>query len=293
MEDRCVAQHCALDGGRAHFAALFDGHNGAHAATESVGQMCDVIARKMADAIAARQSASASAGAGVGGATADLASDLPSILYESFEAMNKLVRSKAEALQAEAEAEQTLFETFAQPSVGGTTAIVCVLQGSRAHIAGVGDSRCVLARGGRALRVTTDHKPRLPAEEERIIEAGGFVNRGRVHGILSVSRALGDFEFAPYVLAEPHVITFALCPEDRVLVLASDGLWDVISDQEAVDMALRVGTGPEGDEVAAGQFLVDEALRRGSRDNVSVLCIFRGEAGLVSGDRLSERPVSG
>ncbi|KAJ1638848.1 phosphatase 2C-like domain-containing protein, partial [Pavlovales sp. CCMP2436] len=155
----------------------------------------------------------------------------------------------------------------------GTTAVVLVLSGAVCHVASVGDSRLVLGRGARAVRVTADHKPRLQAEEARIVELGGFVSRGRVHGILSVSRSLGDFEFAPFVLAEPQVLSFRLTADDRCLLLASDGLWDVISDDEAVEIALRMGTGPAADPTAAGQFLVDEALRRGSRDNVSVVCV--------------------
>lgn len=306
MEDRCVAQHCALDGGRAHFVALFDGHNGEHAAALAVEQMGSVLAEQLdigrraagtapgaiaarvgaAGAAEAQSAASGGAGAaGTVGAGADAAAarlspaarggaasaELGQILYESFAACNDRVLAKNEELLSQAESSGS----FQHASVGGTTAIVCVLADAVAHVASVGDSRAVLARGSRAVRVTTDHKPKLMAEEERIVEFGGFVNRGRVHGILSVSRSLGDFEFAPFVLAEPQVLSFALTDEDRCLLLASDGLWDVISDDEAIEMALRIGTGAGADPTAAGQHLVDEALRRGSRDNVSVVCVFR------------------
>jgi serine/threonine protein phosphatase PrpC len=256
MEDRCVAQHCALNGGRAHFAALFDGHNGAHAAALAVVAFRDALASRL--------------GRERGGGAAELGAEL----YDAFGSLNEALRARSDEM---GRGEDGLpIDSLSAPSVGGTTAIVAVLDGDVAHIAGVGDSRAVLARGARAVRVSTDHKPKLPAEEERIVEAGGFVARGRVHGILSVSRSLGDFEFAPLVVAEPHVLSFRLAPDDRCLLLASDGLWDVLSDDEAIEIALRVGTGAAADPAAASQLLVDEALRRGSRDNVSVVCVFLG-----------------
>lgn len=285
MEDRCMAQHCALDSGRAHLAALYDGHNGSHAAALAVEQMVSVIAERMGspppspplgdesgvDGRGERAPAAAPDGPRDHAGAEPGRVELGRILYDSFSAMNARVLERSDELAREAEASGRVQQT----SVGGTTAIVCVLSGAVAHVAAVGDSRAVLARAGRAVRITVDHKPRLPAEEERIVACGGFVNRGRVHGILSVSRSLGDFEFAPYVLAEPQVLAVPLMADDRCLLLASDGLWDVLTDDEAVEIALRIGTGPAADPTAAGQHLVDEALRRGSRDNVSVVCVFR------------------
>lgn len=268
MEDRCTVKHCAFGGGVGHFAALFDGHNGSHASACAAEHMCAVLDRQLQRPISD------------GRRIACTGTDVAHVLYDAFESVNGLVRQRASELLDDAEER----DDFTASSVGGTTAIVCLLTRTLAHVAGVGDSRAVLSRAGRALRLTTDHKPKLPAEEERIVDSGGFVNRGRVHGILSVSRSLGDFEFAPFVLHEPNVLSLRLLPEDELLLLASDGLWDVISDQDAVRMALEKGRGPGGDPAAASQWLVDEALRRGSRDNVSVVCIFLD----VGGDRPEE-----
>lgn len=60
------------------------------------------------------------------------------------------------------------------------------------HIANVGDCRAVLCRGGNAVAITTDHTPSVPSEAARVEAAGGFVSRGRVNGILGVSRSFGD-----------------------------------------------------------------------------------------------------
>lgn len=68
-------------------------------------------------------------------------------------------------------------------------------------------------------------------------------------GELAVSRAIGDHCLRPYVIPEPEVSMIERCKDDEVLVMASDGLWDVINNQEAAEMALHtlhVSSGYEG-----------------------------------------------
>lgn len=60
------------------------------------------------------------------------------------------------------------------------------------HVANVGDCRAVLCRRGKSIAMTRDHTPSMPTEAARIEAAGGFVSRGRVNGILGVSRSFGD-----------------------------------------------------------------------------------------------------
>ncbi len=79
----------------------------------------------------------------------------------------------------------------------GSTSVTCVIRsvGEKRvlHTANVGDSRAVLCRGGKAVRLTIDHKASLPEEAKRIRDAGGFIGRNkRVNGVLAISRALGD-----------------------------------------------------------------------------------------------------
>uniref|UniRef100_A0A6A7GA39 Protein phosphatase 2C-related protein n=1 Tax=Hirondellea gigas TaxID=1518452 RepID=A0A6A7GA39_9CRUS len=107
------------------------------------------------------------------------------------------------------------------------------------YVANCGDSRAVLCRNGTAVRLSRDHKPQDPEEQKRIIAAGGFIGRfDRVNGILAVSRAIGDHMLKPAVSAEPTVSRTELTSADRFLILACDGLWDVMSDQEACDFVL-------------------------------------------------------
>jgi hypothetical protein len=82
---------------------------------------------------------------------------------------------------------------------------------------------------------TTAHLPSVCCPpQDRIQRAGGQVinNRGaRVQGVLAMSRAIGDHALRPYVVADPEVAWVARRPGDNLLLLASDGLWDVMSSQ--------------------------------------------------------------
>lgn len=135
----------------------------------------------------------------------------------------------------------------------GTTAVTMVVQGKDLMIGNVGDSRAILARRARdgslvAHQLTTDLKPNLPKELERIKRC-----KGRVFALedepgvarvwvphlnmpgLAMARALGDFCLKEYGLsATPQVFHRRLMEEDEFIVLASDGIWDVLSNEEVV-----------------------------------------------------------
>lgn len=129
----------------------------------------------------------------------------------------------------------------------GSTSVTCVVRmvGDKRMLftANVGDSRAVLSRNKQAIRLTIDHKASLAEEAKRIREAGGFIGRNkRVNGVLAISRALGDHMLKncggglnDVVSAEPFCSETELTPEDSYILLACDGLFDVCSDQEAID----------------------------------------------------------
>lgn len=94
------------------------------------------------------------------------------------------------------------------------------------------------------LKLSHDHKPTNQIETDRIINAGGFVEFGRVNGNLALSRALGDFEFKKnaslppeqqIVTADPEITENLLGPEDEFVVVACDGIWDCMTSQQVVD----------------------------------------------------------
>ena len=90
--------------------------------------------------------------------------------------------------------------------------------------------------------MSIDHKPCRPDEEERIKALGGKVvywGRWRVEGILAVSRAIGDANLKPYVSCDPEFIERKIEEEDMYLVLASDGLWDVMRNDEVARFVNR------------------------------------------------------
>ncbi|KAL2504478.1 Protein kinase superfamily protein [Abeliophyllum distichum] len=143
----------------------------------------------------------------------------------------------------------------------GSTASTAILVGNRLVVANVGDSRAVICRGGNAFAVSRDHKPDQTDERQRIEDAGGFVmwaGTWRVGGVLAVSRAFGDRLLKQYVVADPEIKEEKVDDTLEFLILASDGLWDVVTNEEAVSMIK-----PIGDPEEAAKKLMQEAYERG------------------------------
>ncbi|KAF4620320.1 hypothetical protein D9613_000680 [Agrocybe pediades] len=136
------------------------------------------------------------------------------------------------------------------------------------YSANAGDARGVLARSGRAVRLTYDHKGTDKQEAKRITDAGGFVMSGRVNGVLAVTRSLGDSSMKEFVVGAPYTTETELCEDDEFLILACDGLWDVIGDQAAVDLIH-----PVNDAQEASETLLKHALSHHTTDNVTVLVV--------------------
>ncbi|KAL8817628.1 MAG: hypothetical protein Q9223_003580 [Gallowayella weberi] len=143
------------------------------------------------------------------------------------------------------------------------------------YTANVGDARIVLCRNGKALRLSYDHKGSDENEGKRISNAGGLILNNRVNGVLAVTRALGDYYMKDLVTGHPYTTETVIQPDiDEFLILACDGLWDVCSDQEAVDLVRHT----QDPQVASKQ-LVDYALARFSTDNLSCMLVrFDGKA---------------
>lgn len=153
----------------------------------------------------------------------------------------------------------------------GCTAVSAILYQNRLIVANAGDSRAVLSRGGQAIAMSIDHKPNLLEERTRIEEAGGMVvwaGTWRVCGVLAVSRAFGDKPLKKFVIANPYVQEEVLNFDDEFLILASDGIWDVLTNQDAVTLVKDIASPEE-----AATKLTREAIVRGSADNVSAVIV--------------------
>jgi len=166
----------------------------------------------------------------------------------------------------------------------GSTA-VCTLVGSRfLCVANCGDSRAVLGRaGGQVVQLTDDHKPDREDEKSRVEAAGGQIlywNGRRVMGVLAMSRAIGDQCLQPYVIPDPEITVVQRRDDDELVVMGSDGLWDVLSNEEAVALARKAlaRAGQKGADArsaakVAATVLIRAALSKGSRDNITVIVV--------------------
>ncbi|KAG9455583.1 hypothetical protein H6P81_000091 [Aristolochia fimbriata] len=180
-------------------------------------------------------------------------------------------------------------------SGSGTTAVTIIKQGEDVIIANLGDSRAVLGTRSdegtlMALQLTTDLKPSVPQEAERIRNS-----RGRVFALkeepniqrvwlpdddmpgLAMARAFGDFMLKSYgIIAIPQMSHYRISDRDEFLVLATDGVWDVLSNEEVVFIVSSAES-----EEAAAQALVEEAVRAWKHkfpctraDDCTAICLF-------------------
>mmetsp|Transcript_23156 Transcript_23156/g.36087 ORF Transcript_23156/g.36087 Transcript_23156/m.36087 type:complete len:531 (-) Transcript_23156:29-1621(-) len=188
----------------------------------------------------------------------------------------------------------------------GTTCIVSVVHGDNLVAACVGDSQSVLYKNGKPVAMHKVHSPGLPEEKERIQEAGGcvlyYAGAWRVNGSIGVSRSIGDPAFRTMLIPDPDVQGHSIDGADY-MVMATDGLWDVVKEAEVPAILLnartrnykkaklvakmerikrkKAGNDEEveikEEEVDYARVLCKEALKRGSRDNISVVFVLFGE----------------
>jgi protein phosphatase 2C family protein 2/3 len=147
-------------------------------------------------------------------------------------------------------------EVLIEPLYAGTTACVALLRENKLVLANSGDSRAVLARkqdgrGRTAIDLTIDQNPDLPAEQARIEDMGGYVSPPPEPGLsarvwldidctqigLAMARSIGDHAVKEIgVIAEPVVSFHEVAPEDDFIIFATDGVWEFISSEEAVNL---------------------------------------------------------
>ena len=179
----------------------------------------------------------------------------------------------------------------------GSTCVVAVVRGDDLIVANAGDSRAVLCRRGTAVALSRDHKPMDDDERARIMNAGGFVQEGRVNGSLALSRAIGDLEYKQsknlsardqIVTAYPEIKECKLEPGDEFLVIACDGIWDVLTSQQCVDY-VRVRLDADVQLSKICEELADECMAPDTKgsgigcDNMSVVIVLLKNTAFVPG----------
>jgi serine/threonine protein phosphatase PrpC len=189
--------------------------------------------------------------------------------------------------------------------IPGTTGIAVLVTPEFIICANVGDSRATLATttndltASQVIALSRDHKPNLSDEEERIHQANGVVTfGGRVDGELAVSRALGDFGFKDYhshptfslsldvdpedkrsvaqrlkVSPFPETSIRPRCNQDGILVVACDGIWDVMTNTHCVESVQMLITEGESNMGLIAEEILDMSLKKGSRDNMTIIVV--------------------
>ncbi|KAM1072659.1 hypothetical protein ACFX13_018147 [Malus domestica] len=182
-------------------------------------------------------------------------------------------------------ADNELMAESVAPEMVGSTAVVTVLSGCQIITSNCGDSRALLCRGTETIPLTVDQKPDREDELERIEGEGGKVinwNGARVFGVLAMSRAIGDRYLRPWIIPVPEVTFMTRTDEDECLILASDGLWDVMTNEEVGEVARhhlrrRRRSISTLDDVSPAQVVADHlteiAYGRNSSDNISIVVV--------------------
>ena len=215
-----------------------------------------------------------------------LAENLDQRLAENVETLPNLLPTQLfekTFMKIETELYDQWVSTGKKPSKdSGSAACVCLINNNTIFVANTGDCRCVISTKDSLVFETLDHKATLPSERNRIEFAGAYVSGARVLGQLAISRAFGDFAFKlkndiplknQAVTAFPDVTVIPKSETEQILILASDGVWDVLSSAMASGMAWNMRQeGAPAYRVA--QNIVDNALRGGSKDNVSCIVVY-------------------
>lgn len=246
MEDRCTIIRSLFGLQHVSLAAVYDGHRGAACS--------DYVASNLERHIENKWSSSKSAGE----LLKDALLDADVAFRQREERSNKNSNNKS-------------------ATYPGSTAVVALLVGRHLAVAHVGDSRAVLcSKNNQAVAVTVDQTADRDDERVRIKNAGGNVSV-RLGGWrvgeagLAVTRSIGDADLKNIgVTAEAEIFEKDLDTEDSFLILASDGVWDFVGNQDAVSLVLDTVKQP----ALCAQRVVTEALSQGSKDNVSAVVAF-------------------
>lgn len=165
----------------------------------------------------------------------------------------------------------------------GSTAVMCIITPTLIACANAGDSRCVLGSQDEVLALSTDHRPDVQEESDRIRRAGGTISFGRVGGDISVTRGIGDFRYKSQTdrLPQDQIVTPVPAVSirvrnnlrDDVLLLGSRGLWGhVASDEQAIERVRDLYDTGEVSAMLIAEEVVHGALVEGkSKENISAI----------------------
>ncbi|RUS77249.1 hypothetical protein EGW08_015002, partial [Elysia chlorotica] len=197
------------------------------------------------------------------------------ITQTSFESDSDSVRQMINSVVRTVDAQLVCLSRD-RMDLSGSTAIIAFQKNDDLIVANIGDSRAIMCDlKGKITQLSTDHKPCDPKEQQRIVDAGGFVTFNgvwRVAGVLATSRAFGDYPLKQrkFVTVEPEFTVHSVEKDKpHFIVLASDGLWDVFSNEDVVQFISERLDEPH----FGAKSLALQAYYRGSLDNITIMVI--------------------
>ncbi|KAL9177496.1 hypothetical protein ABFS82_01G062300 [Erythranthe guttata] len=259
MEDAVTVAPPGWFAGEYYFFAVYDGHGGAKVAEKCGETMHKCLAAHMEKARKLPEVEEEE----------ERGFDWEKVMVDCFGDMDQEFSDEV----AHGEAEQLYWRM-------GSTAVVVLVGKAEVVVANCGDSRAVLYRGGAVVPISTDHKPDRQDEKQRIEAAGGSVtnrNGWRVQGVLATSRSLGDHYLKPYVTPVPEVTVVKHSDSDEFLIIATDGLFNVVCNEVACELVKQCLTSGHNSRQAgasvAATLLAELAIANGSKDNISVIIV--------------------
>lgn len=232
--------------------AVFDGHGGVEAADYAASQLIYELK-----------------------SCTKLMSQPGEALKEAILQVDSNFVSKAEETNKIMKAAEEIRGPKAEQIKSGSTVVAVLIQGVNLAVAWAGDSQVVLCKAGDAIQLMEPHKPERDDEKARIHELGGLVlymNGWRVNGQLAVSRAIGDADHKPYVSGEADYEEYEMEGDEEFLILACDGLWDMVEPCDAVQCVQTCLQANDRD--GAAEKLVQLAKDNNSLDNITVLVVY-------------------
>ncbi|VVB02121.1 unnamed protein product [Arabis nemorensis] len=233
MEDYIVADTKTVEGHNLGLYAIFDGHSGR-----------------------------------------DVANYLQNHLFDNILSQPDFWRNPKKAIKrAYKSTDDYILQNVVGPRGGSTAVTAIVVDGKKLVVANVGDSRAILCstKTDHVKQITVDHEP--DKEKDLVESKGGFVSKKsgnvpRVDGQLAMTRAFGDGRLKEHITVRPDIEIVEIDDDTKFLILASDGLWKVVSNEEAWDRIEEIGNAEE-----AAKALINEALARGSKDDISCVVV--------------------
>jgi serine/threonine protein phosphatase PrpC len=161
----------------------------------------------------------------------------------------------------------------------GSAVVVILRRKNEIWVANAGDSRAIKITSNSYTPLSEDHKPNRPSELSRIQNLGGIVTFNqndvpRVQGNLALSRSIGDKYLEPYVICIPEVKHFLITKESKYIIMATDGLWDVLTNLQVTQITNNILKRKKPLKALGRDCineLLKEARKRGSTDNTSIL----------------------